>query len=111
MWETRRGLAPKEEEKLMNCEKVSMIGALVNELGTFKTHNEFLFPGVPDVQSYLKLLPTFDEDSLHMLSVKHEPIVTSGPNYLEDGEVMLLQHNSPSARKSPKSSISSDESI
>jgi hypothetical protein len=75
-----------KEDKLVNFEKVAMMEALLNELDTFKTYNEFPFTGVPVLQAYLKQLPAMDEDALHKMSVHHEPINTSGPNYLDEAE-------------------------
>jgi len=71
-------------EQIVNFEKVTMLEALLQELDNYKTYNEFPFTAQPVLQSFLKILPSLDEEQLHKKSVAAEPITTSGPNYLEE---------------------------
>ena len=82
-------------ESVVNFEKVTMMEALLQELDNFKTYNEFPWTAISSLQSYLKIIPSLDEEALHKASVQAEPITTTGVNYLADEDDTAAPLSSP----------------
>ncbi len=76
-------IASTDTSSVVNFEKVSMLAALLEEVESYKSAL-FPFTAVPTLQNYFRNLNSMDEEALHRMSVAAEPIVTQGPNYLEE---------------------------